>query len=65
MSAKLGLAIAFSCVAAVAQAADLRLLSSWDKNYANNPVVLNPFMQGIEAAHVRVAASRKLSLRVD
>jgi TRAP-type C4-dicarboxylate transport system substrate-binding protein len=26
------------------------MLSSWDKNYANNPVILNPFMQGIESA---------------
>jgi len=44
------LAIALTIPAVGADAQQLRMLSSWDKNYANNPVVLNPFMQGIEAA---------------
>ncbi|MSP81167.1 MAG: C4-dicarboxylate ABC transporter substrate-binding protein [Rhodospirillales bacterium] len=46
--------IAFAIVLAVpavtADAQQFRMLSSWDKNYANNPVILNPFMQGVEAA---------------
>lgn len=44
------LAIALTIPAVGANAQQLRMLSSWDKNYANNPVILNPFMQGIEAA---------------
>jgi TRAP-type C4-dicarboxylate transport system substrate-binding protein len=43
-------AIALAAPAVGASAQQFRMLSSWDKNYANNPVVLNPFMQGIEAA---------------
>jgi TRAP-type C4-dicarboxylate transport system substrate-binding protein len=44
------LVIALTVPAISASAQQLRMLSSWDKNYANNPVILNPFMQGIEAA---------------
>ena len=44
------LAFALTVPALGADAQQFRMLSSWDKNYANNPVVLNPFMQGIEAA---------------
>ena len=43
-------AVALVLPAADVGAQQLRMLSSWDKNYANNPVVLNPFMQGIETA---------------
>jgi TRAP-type transport system periplasmic protein len=43
-------AIALAAPAVGASAQQFRMLSSWDKNYANNPVILNPFMQGIEAA---------------
>ena len=46
----LAVAAALVLPAAGAGAQQFRMLSSWDKNYANNPVVLNPFMQGIEAA---------------
>src|SRR5262245_20469724 len=46
--AAVGVALAFHAIGAEAQ--QFRMLSSWDKNYANNPVVLNPFMQGIENA---------------
>src|SRR4029079_15027079 len=46
----IALAIAFLVPGVGAQAEQFRMLSSWDKNYANNPVVLNPFMQGVEAA---------------
>jgi TRAP-type C4-dicarboxylate transport system substrate-binding protein len=44
------LAIALTSPAICASAQQFRMLSSWDKNYANNPVILNPFMQGIETA---------------
>jgi TRAP-type transport system periplasmic protein len=44
------LAIALTSPAICANAQQFRMLSSWDKNYANNPVILNPFMQGIETA---------------
>ncbi len=47
-SIALTIALVFPTVGA--QAEQFRMLSSWDKNYANNPVVLNPFMQGIETA---------------
>src|SRR5262249_4207309 len=43
-------AVALTFYATGAGAQQFRMLSSWDKNYANNPVVLNPFMQGIETA---------------
>ena len=43
-------AVALVFPAMGAEAQQFRMLSSWDKNYANNPVVLNPFMEGIEAA---------------
>ena len=43
-------AVALMFPAIGAEAQQFRMLSSWDKNYANNPVVLNPFMEGIEAA---------------
>lgn len=33
-----------------ASAQEFRLLSGWDKNYPVNPVVLDPFMKGVEAA---------------
>jgi TRAP-type C4-dicarboxylate transport system substrate-binding protein len=46
----IALAIALVLPAIGAEAQQFRMLSSWDKNYANNPVVLNPFMEGIEAA---------------
>jgi len=49
-SAKLGLAIAFSCVAAVAQAADLRLLSSWDKTNPAVGTVAEAFTNGVQRA---------------
>jgi TRAP-type C4-dicarboxylate transport system substrate-binding protein len=44
------LAVTFVFLATRADAQQFRMLSSWDKNYANNPVVLDPFMQSIEAA---------------
>jgi TRAP-type C4-dicarboxylate transport system substrate-binding protein len=44
------LAIVLASPTIGAGAQQFRMLSSWDKNYANNPVVLNPFMQGIETA---------------
>lgn len=46
----IALMVALVVPAVGAKAEQFRMLSSWDKNYANNPVVLNPFMQGIEAA---------------
>ena len=46
----IALAVALMFPAIGAEAQQFRMLSSWDKNYANNPVVLNPFMEGIEAA---------------
>jgi TRAP-type C4-dicarboxylate transport system substrate-binding protein len=44
------LAIVLTSPVVCANAQQFRMLSSWDKNYANNPVILNPFMQGIETA---------------
>jgi TRAP-type C4-dicarboxylate transport system substrate-binding protein len=44
------LAIALTAPAVGVSAQQFRMLSSWDKNYANNPVILNPFMHGIETA---------------
>ena len=46
----IALAIVLALPAVGASAQQFRMLSSWDKNYANNPVILNPFMQGVEAA---------------
>ncbi len=40
--------LALSIINASAQ--EFRLLSSWDKNYPYNPVILDPFMKGVEAA---------------
>jgi TRAP-type C4-dicarboxylate transport system substrate-binding protein len=44
------LALMLTTPSLAANAQQFRMLSSWDKNYANNPVVLNPFMRGIETA---------------
>lgn len=47
-SVAIAAALAFSSVAAVAQ--DFRLLSSWDQNYAYNPHLLTPFIEGVKKA---------------
>ena len=42
------LALAASVLAAPAFGQEFRLLSSWDKNYAYNPHMLDPFIKGVE-----------------
>jgi TRAP-type C4-dicarboxylate transport system substrate-binding protein len=42
------LAISTSVMAAPAFAQEFRLLSSWDKNYAYNPYMLDPFIKGVQ-----------------
>lgn len=41
-------ALAASVLAAPAFGQEFRLLSSWDKNYAYNPHMLDPFIKGVE-----------------
>lgn len=41
-------ALAVSALAVPAFAQEFRLLSSWDKNYAYNPHMLDPFIKGVE-----------------
>lgn len=43
-------AAALSMSATPVLAQELRLLSSWDENYAYNPFILEPFYQGVEEA---------------
>lgn len=42
------LALAASMVALPASAQEFKLLSSWDKNYAYNPYMLDPFIKGVQ-----------------
>lgn len=46
----LALAILLAVAASHANAQEFRMLSSWDRNHPLAPVVLNPFMKGVEAA---------------
>lgn len=47
---RLSLAILLTLAASFATAQEFRMLSSWDRNHPLAPVVLNPFMKGVEAA---------------
>jgi len=46
-SAIMALCLAMASLPAAAQ--EFRLLSSWDKNYAYNPYMLDPFIEGVES----------------
>jgi TRAP-type C4-dicarboxylate transport system substrate-binding protein len=47
-TAALTLSLLASSLSATAQ--EFRMLSSWDKNYPYNPIILDPFMKNIETA---------------
>lgn len=52
MIRRISAALATACVAVAlpAAGAEYRFLSSWDKNYPAYPVVIEPFIKGVEAA---------------
>ena len=43
-------AILLAIMSSYASAQEFRMLSSWDQNHPLNPIVLNPFMKGVETA---------------
>lgn len=47
---RLAFAILLTLAASYATAQEFRMLSGWDKNHPLNPIVLNPFMKGVETA---------------